>query len=583
MRRTYCVAIVLCFFGAFGLADTIHVPASYPTIQGGINAAVNGDIILVAAGTYVENIDFLGKTITVMSSSGPDLTTLDGNKAGSVITFQSGEGLGSVIDGFTITNGSAVDFGGGVNCHQSSPTIVNNIIIGNEAVHGGGISGYISSFFISNNTITVNISSSSHGEGGGIYCNGFSLPSIHPTISGNTISYNYSSSVGGGIMCSQAYATISNNHISNNQATNDGGGIEFTYYGSDVNPSTGPARVNIISENKISFNNAQSGGGIHCEGSGGELRIFSNEIYKNTAHYGGGLVCSDGSMSAVYNNLIHDNSATGSIVGGGGGVYCNSNPTLVNNTITSNTASIRGGGVYCVITAPSITNSIVWNNSAPDSAEIFGAPEVNYSDIKGGWVGGTGNIGVNPFFTTGPKGDYYLSMISPCVNTGSVPSMNLALHTCGTRTDGNPDTGLVDMGFHYGPFTIPTLTTDVYQVSETGGKVHYSLNAGAGQGGRSYLILAGASGIEPGYPLPGGYVTLPVNLDNFTYLVLFPLLNTIVYQNFMGILSPAGLGEATMNTGVLPPGYVGLRMFYAYCLAYPWEFVSNPVEIDIIP
>jgi len=51
----------------------------------------------------------------------------------------------------------------------------------------------------------------------------------------------------------------------------------------------------------------------------------------------------------------------------------------------------------------------------------------------------------------------------------------------------------------------------------------------------------------------------------------------------MGILSPEGLGEATLNTGSLPTGYVGMRMFYAFCLAFPWEFASNPVEIDIVP
>jgi len=59
--------IILCPLVAD--AATIHVPADYGTIQEAIDAAVGGDTVLVAPGTYVENIDFLGKAITLKSSS----------------------------------------------------------------------------------------------------------------------------------------------------------------------------------------------------------------------------------------------------------------------------------------------------------------------------------------------------------------------------------------------------------------------------------------------------------------------------------------------------------------------------------
>ena len=51
-------------------AATINVPAGQPTIQAAINAASNGDTVLVAPGTYRENINFMGKAITVTSSGG---------------------------------------------------------------------------------------------------------------------------------------------------------------------------------------------------------------------------------------------------------------------------------------------------------------------------------------------------------------------------------------------------------------------------------------------------------------------------------------------------------------------------------
>src|SRR6185503_4343889 len=81
-----------------------RVPADYPTIQLAINASVSGDTVLVSPGTYVENINFLGKAITVTSVAGPEETIIDGNQAGSVVTFRSGEDRASTISGFTIQN-----------------------------------------------------------------------------------------------------------------------------------------------------------------------------------------------------------------------------------------------------------------------------------------------------------------------------------------------------------------------------------------------------------------------------------------------------------------------------------------------
>ena len=59
-------------------SDTINVPADHATIQQAIAAANNGDEILVAAGTYSEHINFLGKTIELKSIDGPEATIIDG-------------------------------------------------------------------------------------------------------------------------------------------------------------------------------------------------------------------------------------------------------------------------------------------------------------------------------------------------------------------------------------------------------------------------------------------------------------------------------------------------------------------------
>src|SRR5689334_7174471 len=73
----------------------IRVPADQATIQAAITAAQPGDTVLVAPGTYLENLDFQGKAITVTSSDGAAVTIVDGGAKGPVATFRSGEGTGS--------------------------------------------------------------------------------------------------------------------------------------------------------------------------------------------------------------------------------------------------------------------------------------------------------------------------------------------------------------------------------------------------------------------------------------------------------------------------------------------------------
>ncbi len=219
--------IALLLVGLARAATTIHVPADQPTIQAAISAAQNGDTILVSPGTYAENIDFIGKAITVKSTNGAKVTIIDAHLVGPAATFKSGEIRSSVLSGFTLTNGVGSGppyfiYGGGVGIFYASPTITHNTITNNL---DSGINSRFGSPVITYNLITGNKSS----MGGGIAIGGATVASFPPVVSYNTITNNstYPYYFGGGISLNAAgKVIITNNQITQNQAPYGyGGGV----------------------------------------------------------------------------------------------------------------------------------------------------------------------------------------------------------------------------------------------------------------------------------------------------------------------------------------------------------------------
>ena len=160
MKISIIAVIIVIFLTGIASADTITVGpgASYDfdNIQAAIDDANDGDIIIVADGTYTGNgnrdIDFLGKAITTRSENGPNNCIIDCNGTETNphrgFYFHSGEDANSVLDGVTICNGYGRDkqawgwiwsVGGAILLESSNPKTVNCVIKDNYAALGGGI------------------------------------------------------------------------------------------------------------------------------------------------------------------------------------------------------------------------------------------------------------------------------------------------------------------------------------------------------------------------------------------------------------------------------------------------------------
>ena len=374
------ILIFVLFVTTCLYSTIINIPGDQPTIQAGINVAADSDTVLVQPGTYVENINYNGKLITVGSlflttqdTTYIAQTIIDGNQNGGVVGFVNGETMDTVLTGFTITNGNSPTSGGGISCvYGSNPRLENLLITGNSAEYNGGgiICGAYASPSFDNVTITGN---SAGGSGGGIYCYNHCNPSLENVIISDNTSHN-----GGGICCFEN-CTLNLDYVelTNNSATSDGGGILC------------------VANSNLNLQN---------------VTITEN----SAADEGGGIVC-----------------------------LSNSYPNLINVTLSNNTAN-TGGGIYCGDNSePELVNCILWNNTPEEIYVSSSSLTATYSDIQDGWAG-EGNIDEDPLFVGTGDHPFSLQDLSPCINAGipdisglNLPEFDLAgnLRVYGGRID----------------------------------------------------------------------------------------------------------------------------------------------------
>ena len=355
----------------------------FDAIQEAIDVICGPGMVVVRDGKYTgtgnKNIDFGGKTITLKSENGADVTIIDCENSERGFYFHSGEGPNTIVDGFTICNGTknpgggiacvsnsnpkiadckirdntVTNSGGGIFCNGSSPILIDCIFTDNEAHRGGGMYNEYDSNSVLINCIFIGNTCISYG--GGIYNTRRSHPKVINCIFG---------------------------------------GNSARYYGGGMANDRGSNPV-----------------AINC--------IFSGNKQDDPNHFlggGGGIYNTESSMKLI--NCTFSGNST------------NANPNY-------------GGGIYSRVDSNSImTNCIFWGNTASNGPQVAVGVRTNvsisYCDLQGGQPGiykdvtssitwGSGNITNDPCFVNskgldGTAGtdddDLHLSPGSPCIEAG---------------------------------------------------------------------------------------------------------------------------------------------------------------------
>ena len=372
LRSACGVIALLCCFSTLTNARIWQIrpdgTGDAPTIQAAINASVSGDTVLVAPGTYNENLSITGSKngIAVISEAGAHATFIFAQAAGTVVDF-SGVDTTTIIKGFTLTGGTGAPnpehpgtfHGGGIRIFYCSPKILENHIVNNnvEPGRGGGIQCFTSSAIIIGNVISGNRASF---HGGGIHVEHGS-----PRISGNTIADNWARAdnpgpSGGGISAYYSSIVIVDNIFKGNKAATNGGAVVVDHCVVQI-------KRNIFAGNQT----GSIGGGVFLFACTGELS--NNTIAYNRAGSSGGLALLGGEAPEVRNNIVVCNSAQ------------------------------NAGGIGCEEVMPHFVCNDVWNNSPS-----------NY----GGCIdqtGENGNISLDPLFCYPHSDDYSVVVYSPAL------------------------------------------------------------------------------------------------------------------------------------------------------------------------
>lgn len=394
-------------------AGVVLVPSEYADIQTGLNIADSGDTVLVAAGVYTgpsnRNLDYLGKNLVLLSEAGPALTVIDCEQQSHGVWIHSGEGLGAILDGFTIRNaGGPGSPASGVRIESSSPTIRNVHVQGSER----------SGFYIAYSTVTlqdVRIESNTNDWfGGGIRSVSSNLILEDSYIGGNDAAW------GGGLAASSSSVQIVNCDFRGNQSWNDGAAIYMRIGGALS------AKNTVVVRNESSID----GGAMYIEGDC-QAEFENVTLAENTAGRTGGAVVLDNTAHVEFRDCLFISNQASSEVAclllRGDSHVRVEGCTLLYNVVSANEI----GTIALLSTVPSHfeRNIIAFNpgiglylgnwSAAPTFAcnDVFGNGGGDYEGAMEDLTGQDGNISADPLLCLdlNPGHPFSLQPGSPCL------------------------------------------------------------------------------------------------------------------------------------------------------------------------
>jgi hypothetical protein len=433
-------------------AATIHVPGDQPTIQAAIIAAVDHDTILVSPGVYHEAIDFLDKTLEVVSVGGAALTTVDASGLrSSAVTIRNGSPLNSRLQGFTITGGFGTVLGGGK--LQTSG--------GGGILVAGAPSGAPSTALIRGCVITGNDAGSGfYALGGGVYVEATSSA----TLIGCDISHNVAYAGGGayGGPGSPSAMTLQGCSVTANRATYAGGVEGGTVRQSVITHNIAAGTGGGMSQVAVAVSCVVMGNRGGVDGGGAyQVGDLISCTFAGNVHTG--VVGADSAHDCIFENNLGGGAAEVAIVEGcvflgNSGVGCfsatgdvsrctfignsdrglsisASGPVTVSNCFFAHNEAAFGDGLWIAATPPpsgphhvdfcsflgdslachqplELAHCILRDLPAPLSSF-----SVSWSDIEGGFTG-IGNFDADPLFVDSAAGDLHLQPGSPCIDAG---------------------------------------------------------------------------------------------------------------------------------------------------------------------
>lgn len=335
-------------------ALTRHVPANFPTIAAGLAAAVPGDTVLVACGTYFETGLVLKSGVTLRGASGAGCTTIDGQFLGRVLDAVN-VNAAAFVEGLTIKRGVAPsaaypsNSGGGLRAVDSFVNVRDCVFNLNRAVFGGavGIQGGEPSFtncvFQSNDAIGVDWAS-----GGAMYIKNAAPKIQECDFLGNDASATVVPGDGGAIFCDTSLLVATDCHFEGNTA--EAGAGAFYSYSGDRSALT---RCTFVG------NVANAGGATYVETA--DALFIECSFTDNVAANGGAAFLALHGLPQFLNCTFTSNEATPF---GGGAVDCfRTKPKFEDCAFVGNSAGTVGGALrFEASSVATITRALARNN-----------------------------------------------------------------------------------------------------------------------------------------------------------------------------------------------------------------------------